>query len=171
MNSKTPTPKEPAISLRYILIFLAVATGTAGAIIAIWAYSKFASPDTLGINVADIRDKPSAEEIIALVKHVSQIAILPGGEIPDVLVISDLTQMRANPFFADASLHDYIIIYKKAGKVIIYNPKSNKIVNEGPYVAAPKEATSSAAPAGPSSEPAPTPTPEPSPTASPTPES
>jgi len=166
MDTKPNTPKEPAISLRYILIFLAVATGTAGAIIAIWAYLKFASPDTLGISIADIRDKPSAEEIIALVKRVSQIAILPGGEIPDVLVISDLTQMRANPFFENASIHDYILIYKKAGKIILYNPKSNKIVNEGPYVASPTEATSSAAPAGPSSEPAPTaiPTPEPSPT-------
>ena len=163
---------EPTISIRYILIFLAVATGTAGAIIAIWAYSRFASPDTLGISIADLKDKPSAEEIIALVKRVSQIAILPGGELPDVLVINDLTQMRNNPFFADASLKDYIIIYKKAGKVILYNPNNNKIINMGPYSTG-GEATTSAKPAGPQPQPntptAEEPTPEPSPGSSPSP--
>lgn len=138
-------PSEPAIRLRYILFFLAVATGTAGAIIAIWAYTKFAQPYSLSVNIADIKDKPTAEEIKALVSKMSQIIILPTDELPEVLVISDLTQTRANPFFANANVGDYILIYKKARKVVLYNPTTNRIVNMGPY-SGENESTSSAKP-------------------------
>ena len=139
---------EPKISLKYILLFLAVATGTAGAIIAIWAYSKFASPDSIGVSIADLKDKPSTEEIKTLVAKMSHIIVLPKDELPEVLVVSDLTQMRSNPFFKDASVRDYILIYKKAGKVILYNPSSNRIVNMGPYASG-GEATPSAKPPAP----------------------
>ncbi|MBI3342244.1 hypothetical protein HY024_03930, partial [Candidatus Curtissbacteria bacterium] len=127
MNSKYRLPKEPTISVKYIVLFLAVATGVAGAIIGIYAYNKFVPQYPLNINVADIKDKPSAEEIKTLVTKISQIAVLPKDELPDVLVVSDLTQLRANPFFANVNLKDDILIYKKAGKVILYNPTSNRI--------------------------------------------
>lgn len=144
-------PTEPTIRLKYILLFLAVAAGTAGAIIAIWAYAKFAQPYSLGVSIADLKDKPSAEEIKALVSKMSQIIVLPLDELPEVLVISDLTQLRANPFFKDASLGDYIVIYKKAAKVIVYSPKSNRIINMGPY-SDEKESTESAKPLEPQLE-------------------
>lgn len=163
------TKNEPKISLKYIILFLAVATGVAGGILSVWAYNKFASPDNLGINISDLKDKPSAAEIVALVKRVSQIAILPKGELPEVLVISDLTQMRANPFFTDASIRDYIIIYKKAGRIIVYNPTTNKIINMGPYITSDKQASPSASPKAAGPLPSPTPEPTPSPSAEPTP--
>lgn len=146
------SPIEPVISVKYILLFLAVATGTAGAIIAIWAYTKFASPDSIGVSIKDLKDKPSTEEIKTLVAKMSNIIVLPKDELPSVLVVSDLTQMRNNPFFQDASVGDYILIYKHAGKVILYNPKSNRIVNMGPYSAGGEEASSSAKPLAPKLE-------------------
>lgn len=137
-------PQEPKISVKYIVLFVAVAAGIAGALISIYAYKTFIPQNPLTASVTNLKEKPSEQEIKNLVARVSQISILPTDELPDVLVISDLTQMRANPFFADASLRDYIMIYKKAGKIILYNPTTHKIVNVGPYVGSDKESTLSA---------------------------
>lgn len=146
--------------LKHIIFFLAIVTGVAGGMLSIYTYNKFASPNTLGVSIAGIKDKPSAEEIKAIVSKMSQIMVLPKDELPEVLVISDLTQLRANPFFESANLGDYIVIYKKAGKVFLYNPSSNRIVNTGPYSAeADKPHSPSPTPAG-QTEPSPTPEPE-----------
>ena len=134
------------LRIKYVIFFLAAATGIAGGILSIYAYNKFIPHNnTLGINIAQIKDKPSAKEIAALVNKVSEIAILPKDEIPEIFNISDLTQLQANPFFADASVKDFMLIYKKAAKVYLYNPTLHKIVNIGPYYSD-REATASASP-------------------------
>lgn len=157
-------------ALKYILVFLAIATGVAGGIISIYAYNKFAAPDTLGVSVADINGNVTSEQVKPLIKKVSQILVLPKNEIPDVLVINDLTQLHANPFFQNASLKDYILIYKKAAIIILYNPTANKIVNMGPYSTGNTQATPSSAPTGPVlKEPQPTPEPSVQPSTSPIP--
>src|SRR3989344_2603249 len=89
--SRSARPAPLKVDLKYILLFLAAVTGTAGAIIAIWTYGKFTNPYSLEIGIADISDKPNAEEIKALVSKMSQILVLPKDELPTVLVISDLT--------------------------------------------------------------------------------
>lgn len=128
---------------KYLLLFLAVVTGIMGAAFGLYAYKKFVPENQPFASVANIKDNPSAAEIKNLVAKVAQIAILPNDELPEVIVIGDLTQTHANPFFKDASLKDYILIYKKAAKVILYNPTSNRIVNIGPYVV-PSESSPSA---------------------------
>src|SRR3989338_7373142 len=56
-SAPRPAPLKVKIDLKYLLLFLAAVTGTAGAIIAIWAYGKFTNPYSLGVGIADIKDK------------------------------------------------------------------------------------------------------------------
>jgi hypothetical protein len=36
-------------------------------------------------------------------------------------------------FFAGAENGDYLLIYKEAGKAVLYSAKKNKILNMGPF--------------------------------------
>lgn len=121
------------LKLKYAVLFLAVATGVAGAIIAIYAYTKFTSPTSLNIQIAAESERLTPKEIKALTDKVSQIAVLPEDETPTVLTVSDLTKLHANPFFVNAKLKDKILIFKKAERIILYDPLGHKIVNMGPY--------------------------------------
>lgn len=160
--------------LKYTILFLAVATGTMGAIIAIFAYTKFSTPAALNIGVIQEEDNLNAAEVKTLTDKISQIAVLPENETPTVLTVSDLTKLKGNPFFVNAKLKNKIIIYKKTGRIILYDPFGNKIVNMGPYSENSASGSPSPTPASASETPtaasSPTPTSTPSPGESPTPE-
>lgn len=158
-DSKLPEVKVKLdlafLKAKYVVLFLAIATGIAGSALAIYSYQKLNSSNTLGAQVIADSERLSEKEIIALKEKVSQIAVLPADEIPVVLPITDLTKLHSNEFFKDAKLKDKILIFKQAGKIILYDPINNKIVNMGPYSETPAAVT---------------PTPIPTPTPSPTPE-
>lgn len=139
----TAKPKDLTIAfnVKYLILFLAVATGVAGAIVGIYAFNKFVPQTPLGAQIISDNETLSKDEVKALVQKVKVIAFLPD-EIPDVITITDLTRYSANPFFANAQLRDKILIFKKAGKIIVYNQAENRIVNIGPYQV--QDATSSA---------------------------
>lgn len=162
-DSKLPEVKVKLdlafLKAKYVVLFLAIATGIAGSALAIYSYQKLNNSNTLGAQVIADSERLSEKEIKALTEKVSQIAVLPENEIPVVLPITDLTKLHSNEFFKDAKLKDKILIFKQAGRIIIYDPINNKIVNMGPYSETPPVLT-------PTPTPIPTPTPEA--TASPT---
>lgn len=159
-DSKLPEVKVKLdlafLKAKYVVLFLAIATGIAGSALAIYSYQKLNSSNTLGAQVIADSERLSEKEIKALKDKVSQIAVLPEDEIPVVLPITDLTKLHSNEFFKDAKLKDKILIFKQAGKIILYDPINNKIVNIGPY---------SETPAGLTPSPTPIPTPSPTPEA------
>jgi len=69
-----------------------------------------------------------AAEVKSLVKAVSRLMVLPEGETPTVATVTDLEQLRDQPFFAKAKVGDRVLIYTGARKVILYDPLANKIV-------------------------------------------
>lgn len=163
-DSKLPEVKVKLdlafLKAKYVVLFLAIATGIAGSALAIYSYQKLNSSNTLGAQVIADSERLSEKEIKALKEKISQIAVLPENEIPVVLPITDLTKLHSNEFFKDAKLKDKILIFKQAGKIILYDPINNKIVNMGPYSETPAAVV-------PTPTPTPSPTPQSTPSASP----
>lgn len=137
------------LKLKYVILFVAVATGVAGGTLGIFAYYKFIPNNALSIQISQTKDNLNKKEINQLLKRIGQIAVLPTDETPEVLRITDLTQLNSNPFFENAKLGDFILIFKNNQKILVYDPLNHLLVNMGPYSQQkPKEATTSAKPLG-----------------------
>lgn len=86
-----------------------------------------------------------AKETKELLAKIGHHMILPAGEEPVVAIIKDKELLaKEQKFYQDAQNGDYLVVYPKAAKAIIYSPKLDVLVNVGPLIGQ-----------------APTPTPEP----------
>lgn len=81
-------------------------------------------------SVSKIEETKQMQQII---DNVAKLMILPKGEQPVIATITDsATLAKEQPFYADSSNGDVVLVYQKALKAIIYNPEKNIIVNVGP---------------------------------------
>lgn len=78
-------------------------------------------------------------EIKVLVDKVSQLIYLPENEVPTIATVTDLEALKGQSFFVEAKVGDKVLIYTKAKKAVLYNPKSNKIVTIAPLSVGGKE--------------------------------
>ena len=78
-------------------------------------------------------------EAIAIKKGLSNHLILPEGEEPDIRKIN---QKLEDPFFANALVGDYLIIFYKSRIAYIYSPSRDIITNAGVVFGKPQVATS-----------------------------
>lgn len=69
-----------------------------------------------------------------IINNISSLTNVPDARIdpPGIFRIEDPSQMPA--FFKDAKSGDVTILFYKSAKAIIYSPKDNRIVNQGPIV-------------------------------------
>lgn len=74
----------------------------------------------------------SQEEKQKTLDKLSKLIDLPQGEDPQLAVISDITKLQSQPFFANAKNGDVVIIYNNARKAILYDPIANKIIDVAP---------------------------------------
>lgn len=114
-------PKK--ILVIFVTIIALVGIGTSG-----YLYSQYKK-------VQRAIDNPEAAgrvEAKDLVKKISRLMLLPDGEIPTVATVSDDKKLKDQPFFDNSSNGDKLLIYAKAKTVVLYRPKSNKIINVGP---------------------------------------
>jgi hypothetical protein len=81
------------------------------------------------------------KETDKLVKEVGKLMILPKDETPTVATITDIDKLKDQQFFKDAKNDNKVLIYPNAKLAIIYDPKSNLIVNVGPINFSQQEAT------------------------------
>jgi len=71
--------------------------------------------------------------VLATVKSVSKLMILPTNEEPTVLDITDPQSLIAQqPFFTGSITGDKLLVYKTSARAIVYSPSRNLIVNVGP---------------------------------------
>lgn len=113
--------KNPISQLVIVLIVLILGSSAT----AYYFYQKY----------ADIKQDPqkvNQEEVQALVLRVSELIVLPEGEIPTVATVSDPEKLQNQPFFANAKKGDKVLIYTNARKAILYDPESHKIVEVAP---------------------------------------
>lgn len=65
------------------------------------------------------------EEIIS---KVGKLIILPTNEVPAVYSIPDVNKLAKIPFFKSAKNGDYVLVFLKNQKAVLYDPKENVIV-------------------------------------------
>ena len=71
--------------------------------------------------------KKAVEDIVA---KAGKIALLPKGELPEVLTINDAeSAIKQQPSLVGVVNGDNILVYAKASKAVIYSPSRNIIVN------------------------------------------
>lgn len=73
------------------------------------------------------------EEVNNLITEVGVLIVLPD-EVPTIATVSDLEQLKNQPFFAKAKIGDKVLIYAVARKAILYSPSEKKIVEVAPLL-------------------------------------
>lgn len=65
-----------------------------------------------------------------IIETVGKVMLLPNNEVPQISVLSrtDINQAKALPFFANAVVGDYLLVYSVSGRAILFDPQINKIV-------------------------------------------
>ncbi len=111
------------LSQTFTLVLLVLLVVSGGA--AIYFYQQLnalkANPQAAG--------QKEAEQLVA---RISQLIVLPEGEVPTIATVQDPELLKEQPFFANAKKGDKVLIYTNARKAILYNPVSNKIVEVAP---------------------------------------
>ena len=83
----------------------------------------------------DLKNNPqkvAQEENAALIAAVGKLIFLPEGEKPTIATVTEPEKLKDQPFFTNAKKGDKVLIYTNAGKAILYDPDSNKIVEIAP---------------------------------------
>jgi hypothetical protein len=138
---------------KFILGFIVLAAVAGGGYYT-WQYN--ASHGDLANLSADT--KFTDEQVSQLTARIGRFLVVPANEKPSVVVIRDVAQLAAQQsFYAGAKDGDILVVYST--RAIIYDAKTNKLVNVGPIVrntTPPTDGTAS-----PSATPSLTPTPTP----------
>jgi len=69
-----------------------------------------------------------------LVEKVGKLILLPKDEDPTLYTVTEIEKIKNQKFFTNAKNGDKVLIYSKARKAILYDPKANKIVEVGPLI-------------------------------------
>jgi hypothetical protein len=72
------------------------------------------------------------QEVNNLVARVSELIVLPEGEVPTVATVSDPEALKDQAFFTKAVVGDKVLIYAQAKKAILYSVSLDKILNVAP---------------------------------------
>lgn len=84
----------------------------------------------------NLKDNPTSavdETNNKLLARLGKVMQLPADEQPQIAAVTDKTKLGDDPFFANVQNGDYLIVYSKARKIIIYRDSENKIINQGPF--------------------------------------
>lgn len=81
------------------------------------------------------------KEAMEVKKMLSRHLVLPEGDEPDIRKIN---QKLDDPFFVNANIGDYLIIFYKSRIAYTYSPEQDRITNAGVVFMNPNQATSTA---------------------------
>lgn len=85
--------------------------------------------DSLNANPAIVEQRKTAD----LIAKVARLIDVPANETPQAALVSDSAALKKQyPFFTDVQNGDQILFYVKAGKVIVYRPATDKVIQTGP---------------------------------------
>lgn len=63
-----------------------------------------------------------------IVSRLGKLIILPEGETPVIMVVNDIEKLNKDPFFAKAKNGDNVVFYRNSGKIYLYDPVANKVL-------------------------------------------
>jgi hypothetical protein len=75
-----------------------------------------------------ISNNKSENEIKQLIANVGKYIELPN-ETPTVATVSDQSKLKNEPFFQRSKNGDKVLIFEKFGRVILYRPSINKVID------------------------------------------
>lgn len=82
----------------------------------------------------------SVEQVQAVLQGLAKHILLPS-QAPQVMQIMNPDELiQKDPFFTGSESGDVLLIYKDAGKAIVYSPRRDIIVNVGPVQVEPPQA-------------------------------
>lgn len=111
--------KRPVIIAFIILALLAVGGSGAG----IYYYTQYQKLSQ--------RAKDPQAEVKDVLAKVGKLIELPTGEEPTVATVQDAEQIKSQPFFAKAQNGYRVILYTNARLAILFDEKTNKLINVG----------------------------------------
>lgn len=106
----------------------------------VWSYMNYQKAKSQ--LAAQGTQQMSEQQVSRLIRAVGKHMILPEGN-PTVAVIQDATALEGQLFFKNAQNGDVVLVY--ADQAIIYNPKSDMLVNVGPVIKDPNTSATSSA--------------------------
>ncbi len=115
-------------------------------------------PSLIGLPKNQAESQAEADKIVA---QVGKLISLPADEKPTVATITNIDQLKGQPFFVNAKNDDKILVYQKANKAIIYRPSENRVIDVGAVNVIGTPAPSVNPEASPTASVKPTPTPTP----------
>lgn len=165
MDKGENVEKQPGIFgklLRTLIVGLVLVAAGAGGTY----YLAKTKPGTIGLPKNQAEVQAEADTIVA---QVSKLITLPSDESPTIATITNIDQLKDQPFFKNAQNGDRILVYQKNNKAIIYRPGENRIIDVGTVnvVATPTPSGSPEATGKAKATPKPTETPVSTPTATP----
>lgn len=98
-------------------------------------------------------DGVSEEEVVRIVGLVSQHVVLPENETPSVALVTNIEELRDQPFFRNAENGYQVLVYQQTGLAVMYDPQRDLVVNMAQISPiAPQEQTDIAVPDAPAEE-------------------
>lgn len=113
--------KKPLIISIYVIVFLILA-GTPS----FYFYQKYQALKQQAVIGAN------KDEVIELVAKVARHILLPEGEMPTVMSVTDKEKLSGQAFFIHAKNGDKVLVYTEAKKAFLYDPIADKILEVGP---------------------------------------
>lgn len=137
-EEREPLPPAPPPNIRrrrrgyggmFILLFVILAIVAS----LLWYVDPFGDDTSNAQNPGKIE-----EETEDLITAVGELIVLPEGEEPTIATVTDPSKLRDQVFFSNAKTGDKVLIYTKARKAILYDPKANKLLEVAPLTVEPQ---------------------------------
>lgn len=112
--------EKKSVVIAFIILSLLAIGGSSAAIYYYAQYTK------LVMKSAD--PKGEVKDILA---KVGKLIELPQGEEPTVATVQDAEQIKSQPFFAKAQNGYRVILFTNARLAILFDEKTNKLINVG----------------------------------------
>lgn len=134
---ETPPRSAPESRRRRRRMFLLAEYGVYAIILAsiaggvyVWMSWDDWSGDAAGAPAQNAEE--TQEEINDLVAAVGELIVLPEGEEPTIATVTDPEKLRDQVFFANAKEGDVVLIYTRAQKAYLYDPRIDKLLEVAP---------------------------------------
>ncbi len=115
---------------KIVLVLAALVLVAAAVVPSIYYYGQYAAMRK------EVAAQTKPEDPKALIARVAKHILLPGGEVPTVMTVTDKEKLSGQAFFANAKNGDKVLIYEKAKKAFLYDPVADIIIEVGPIVLA-----------------------------------
>ena len=96
-----------------------------------------ASTPTVAVQPVTTGSTSAPTAVEEIMRRIGRLMPLPMGEEPTLATVSDITVLKDQPFFRNAKNGDFVLMYAKAKKAILYDAIGDRILEVAPIVETP----------------------------------